>query len=600
MIRNAARIWGYKEPQSESSFDPLVSLLLGACAFELEKISREINNTESRIIERLVSILTPQPITSPHPAYAIGFARPISKEARVFPENQFYTEVQFSEPTESKNEDRQIYFSPTGTFKLTDGSVKYIAALNRIYEIVDDQYKDILTDKLKPQLPSSCLYIGLELKERPTEITAYFNMISEHLKQSFFSELESCILKIGKTEIKTNMGIPDLEQRDDDVFHTIKRELELSAKISRHVNKYFERQFVTIKLKDIDDSVLEAGRSIPELIKGAMGDDELENIDKEVLWLEMQFANPITDEILENLICSLNCFPVINMKKNEYTGSTRELINIIPLHTEDVFFDLKSVTNSKGETYRVKHFETQANPTKGTALLRHEGVGRFDARTAMEFLDYMLELLKEESAAFNVIGSDMISSNLRELNQSIARLEKKIEDVQLEKGDTAYLLLKPQDGDRQVFVEFWSTNCSYGNNIRTGTELNVYQAEDIDYNSTRLMTTSIGGKEKPSTEERINTYRRSLQSGTRVVTREDIKALCYEHFSDSVARIRIEKGIEKGTSKLQGFIRTIDIYLYMKEGLGMGEPEQNIIRHKLQVLLEEHSSNAYPFRIFFR
>jgi len=84
------------------------------------------------------------------------------------------------------------------------------------------------------------------------------------------------------------------------------------------------------------------------------------------------------------------------------------------------------------------------------------------------------------------------------------------------------------------------------------------------------------------------------------VTREDIKALCYEHFSDSVARIRIEKGIEKGTSKLQGFIRTIDIYLYMKEGLGMGEPEQNIIRHKLQVLLEEHSSNAYPFRIFFR
>ena len=82
MIRNAARIWGFQEPQSEGSFDPLVSLLLGACAFELEKISSEINNTESRIIERLVNILTPQPITSPQPAYAVAFARPSRKGGR--------------------------------------------------------------------------------------------------------------------------------------------------------------------------------------------------------------------------------------------------------------------------------------------------------------------------------------------------------------------------------------------------------------------------------------------------------------------------------------------------------------------------------------
>ena len=90
MIRNAARIWGFQEPQAESSFDPIVSLLLGACAFELEKISREINNTESRIIERLVNILTPQPITSPHPAYAIAFAKPTIKGAKILPEYQFY------------------------------------------------------------------------------------------------------------------------------------------------------------------------------------------------------------------------------------------------------------------------------------------------------------------------------------------------------------------------------------------------------------------------------------------------------------------------------------------------------------------------------
>jgi len=141
--------------------------------------------------------------------------------------------------------------------------------------------------------------------------------------------------------------------------------------------------------------------------------------------------------LLENLTCSLNCFPVINRRQNEFTGSTRDIINIIPLHTEDVFFDLKRVTNSNGEAYKISHFKGQDDLSKGSALLRQEGVGRFDARSAMEYLEYLLELMKEESAAFNVIGSDMISSNLRELNQVIARLEKKIEDVKLEKVGTS-------------------------------------------------------------------------------------------------------------------------------------------------------------------
>jgi hypothetical protein len=207
--------------------------------------------------------------------------------------------------------------------------------------------------------------------------------------------------------------------------------------------------------------------------------------------------------------------------------------------------------------------------------------------------------MKEESAAFNVIGSDMISSNLRELNQVIARLEKKIEDVKLEKGDTAYLMLKPQDGDRQVFVEYWSINCTLANNIRSGSILNIYRADDLDYNASKLMTTTTGGKDKPSTEARINTYRRSLQSGDRVVTREDIKALCFEHLGESVSQVNIEKGIDKGASQSEGLIRTIDIYLQLKKGLEISLTEQNALRQKLLILLEERSSNIFPFRIFF-
>ncbi|HEY4785970.1 MAG TPA: type VI secretion system baseplate subunit TssF, partial [Bacteroidales bacterium] len=182
MIRNAAQIWGFQEPQAESSFDPLVSLLLGACAFELEKISSEINNSESRIIERMVNILTPQPITSPHPAYAVAYAKPCRKAAKVVSDNQFFAIIKVSDPYGKKTEDKQIFFSPSGTFNLTDGRVRYLAAHKKLYEIVDDQYKDVITGKFKyPLAPSSC-FIGLEMNERPADITFFFDVISEHLK----------------------------------------------------------------------------------------------------------------------------------------------------------------------------------------------------------------------------------------------------------------------------------------------------------------------------------------------------------------------------------------------------------------------------------
>jgi hypothetical protein len=431
-------------------------------------------------------------------------------------------------------------------------------------------------------------------------LNLFFDIVSEHLKQPFFRELENCQWKIGNANIHSHKGINDTGYQNHDINQLTNKELNLSSKISNHVNQYFSRQFVNIDLNDVEESDIEESKKMPDALARSFDPKELSAIDNGIIWIELQFSTPLSDEIQENLTCSLNCFPVINIRENEFTGSTRELINIIPLHTDDVFLDLKRVTNSDGEAYKISHFESQGNLNKGSALLRVDGVGRFDARSATEYLEYLLELMKEESAAFNVIGSDMITSNLRELNQVIARLEKKIEDVQVEKGDTAYLMLKPQEGDRQVFVEFWSTNCSSANNIRSGSPLNIYRATDLDYTATRLMTKTMGGKEKPSTEERINTYRRSLQSGDRVVTREDIKALCFEHFSEYITQVEVEKGIEKGDTRSEGFVRTIDIKLYLKKGLDMNLADQNTFRQKLTVLLESRSSNILPFRIFFK
>ena len=43
MLKTAARLWGYPDVEVETSFDPIVQLMLEACASELEKISSEVD-----------------------------------------------------------------------------------------------------------------------------------------------------------------------------------------------------------------------------------------------------------------------------------------------------------------------------------------------------------------------------------------------------------------------------------------------------------------------------------------------------------------------------------------------------------------------------
>ena len=67
MLKNAARIWGVESEDIESSFDPLVTMMIEACAAELNKINGEILSSQTRILNRLARILSPEALTGPHP-----------------------------------------------------------------------------------------------------------------------------------------------------------------------------------------------------------------------------------------------------------------------------------------------------------------------------------------------------------------------------------------------------------------------------------------------------------------------------------------------------------------------------------------------------
>ena len=167
MIKNASRIWGFTDTEAETSFDPLVGMIMGALSNELDAISDDIHNTESRIVEKLIQLVTPEPITGPFPAHAVVRAEPVLPVFDITPDCQLYLYKKFKsveDPT--KTEEKSVFFSPAGRYRLMKGGIRYIAGGARIYEFLPEGYKEIRAEAIRGRsLPNTSFWLGIDLDE---------------------------------------------------------------------------------------------------------------------------------------------------------------------------------------------------------------------------------------------------------------------------------------------------------------------------------------------------------------------------------------------------------------------------------------------------
>ena len=75
MFKRVAALW---EIKNIDNLDPVVKLMIEGLAGEIFKLSGEMKNIETRILEKLARALTPANMISVRPAHAIMRARAIS------------------------------------------------------------------------------------------------------------------------------------------------------------------------------------------------------------------------------------------------------------------------------------------------------------------------------------------------------------------------------------------------------------------------------------------------------------------------------------------------------------------------------------------
>ena len=609
LLKNAARAWGFTETEAENNFDPLVSMLLTACSAELEKISGEIQASRGRVLQRLVQLLSPDALTGALPAHAIACTTAIDSRFEMVEETQFYTTRKFKGNTETDEQiSKDVFFSPTANFQLNRSSIRFMAVGETIYQISNHINKEIIAhadpDK---ELPANSLWLAIDKPAESLQNSLfYFDFHNEADKQLFYQQLPKAVWYWNDQPMSHAAGYAHQANSGEqlDIEAILNRDDDVILKIKKHVNAFYKNNFITLE----DEYDLAAGGD-NEMLSGIIAETfsrAKKHLQKQPLrWICIDFPQTISSKLLQDVMCVMNCFPVLNRKLEELSIRLQEIMNIIPMTTEDTFLDLADVSNDEGKLLNVRSFQQSGDDENFSLMLRSGGVGRFDERDAGSIVNYLLQLLRDESAAFSTLGNDFMSGEMKQLQQIINKLEQRLFSRQLTGEHTPYLVIRNNTKKQRqnIFVRYWSTGGADVNNIKSGTLLRLYKGTGLENNQLTLVTTTIGGRDKLGTTESVFAYKSALLSRDRLISPEDIKAFCHYQMGERVKKIDIQKGIMIHPDQEQGFIKTIDVVIDVnrKAYEEMSEKgELDFWTENLKLLLEEKSVALLPYRVYIR
>ncbi len=591
MIQKAAAIWGISPKDIDSSFDPVVSLLLSACASEIGKIGGEIQNSQTRITERLIQLMTPEAIHGANPSQAIAYAEPIDAAMTVRPENMLFLSKKISNP-DALEVQKNFFFSPARPMRLIDAEITHIICGKNIFSQEAKLGREKIGE-LEMPVSSSKLILGIRNNQNDIplkDVSLYFELQDPALNDLFYHHLKNTVCYLNSEKITTRQGFYDDEESErfkvESFFSAVTNK---TKSIEDRASRFYDKNFLSIKSISYLSSDPNATSSFLSPAD-RKNHKELENLN----WLEIEFPSIIDESVLKNVFCTFNAFPVLNRKLNEFSYQLKDFINIIPIQTSTMFTDIRMVENTEGQTYQLRQNNT-SDSKKGTFVIREDQAGKLDSRNAKQFISHMMELMKEESASFSFLGSDFLQSNINKLNQTILLLEKRAKDLTNITKETVYISVKPFHPRETLLIQYWTTDGAISNKIKAGTAMSNYEGTSFKHNSPMLLTPTFNGKDSLSMEERLNIYRSSLLSRDRIVTKKDVKALCHKVYNNRIRKVEVEKAYTADIATNKGVIPCMKISLYPNQGNLLKEKEWQLLNNNLLSILEDSSVNVFPY-----
>ena len=596
MMTTAARLWDIEESEIEQNFDPLILLMIEACAAELEKIGQQINDSHTRLIDYLAEIMLPGSLFGAIPASGILQATPLEAKLNIGLDTAFYLTQKISRPSSNNPETIDLYLSPISKFTLLKAELAYLMSGNKLFRIKENNSKESLFSPDKTN-SSNELWIALNIDKSITSLTGlsiYFDLRGHSGANSFYNALSYAKGWQNENPVELVSGFVANEELEIDQQEILLSGDDRTNKINRKTAFIHQNRFLQIALAP---SAMQPG--LPASWKDKLPDDILKQLEAEnLIFIRIELPQYFPQEVFDIVSCSINAFPAVNKKRNSFNYRTDEWVNIISIPETGAFFDLASVKNEKGEQYKIRPSAGSDKLIAGEAIVRTSGVGKTSSREVREMINNITETIRDQSAYFGQLSNEMIVGRLREIGKILAGLEDNMLAATDEKSAYHYLMLRPKKNGETVTIDYWITNGEDANNIKAGTAITAAGHSLVNSKKSLTLTNFTGGKNGVTESEKKAILRQQLISGGKIISAQDVKLLCFQLYGSKLKKVEVRKAVQVGIRADEGFKRTIDVILtYSDQVTQAMQTEMDNLCRELEFILQLNATLVYPCRI---
>lgn len=580
MLRQASRMWAVDEVYDESSFDPLVRILISALAAESESIYHEMDQVQDRVAQKLMNQLIPHIHGGVQPGHSVAIINPTDSVA-CLPENyKFLSRV--------RNEFdalRELQFISLQEALLFKGGVKYMLSNSAYYQMTDYRFKSrIESETLKDiNVDINEVLLGIEIPEN-TEGLDVFRLFFDYkendaVRDSFYRQLKNAKFYFNNERLDADFGL--LSEEDEELTVDWGSSNSELLGIKKRVLSYYDSQFVKVKRTK--------GSEQDFYPNGSPSDGN-------ICWLRICFNEDFDSGILSSVNCFANALPVVNLTEREKVFKSSENLSVISLQDEEAFFALDVVEGDDGVVYEEYGVQNGSEWENGTFLLRKDGVAGMSTENANEAINFLIGKLRNESAAFSMLENGKFSEDLKILGQIVSRLQQSVTRKK-RYHSPVYMFLKYREIADTIFVKYYTTAGKILKGVKPNTPILPYKGASIQQAGGYFITPLTGARDVLNSDEQLYNNRYMMLSGGRIVTKKDIKALAHNVFGEMIEGIDIDKGLMESQDSQTGFERTIDVKIKLKKELS---EEDAMVLEGREVLhvLEERGSNIYPYCLF--
>lgn len=585
MLQNATKVWGLKSPQS---LDPFVKLLIDAFSTEVFKANNEIQTVNARILEKLAKLLTPSIYTHPIPAHALAYTSPDESSEILLEHTEFFFKKHMNSTVKSESDKQlNIPFTPIGSVRTNKAQTAIMFVGNTCYSL-DERLNKIPISRFQGR-PEDYrkVTIGIDVSKFTNE--KFPKTLSLYCSNPAFEHLDFVYKLLPYSTVSSNgnpmfikEGISYVKNNEAEGYEQLFHEQSIKIKIIEDIKSIYSHKFVEVTGLSRDLFTKE----LPQDLDFLKGREEIEKYlnGKEYLWLTFEFPPQFSAEILDNFTFVLNAFPVYNRgwKKTEY--SLDIMGNNIPLITEEAeyFLYVDEVQDGEGRKYTEIPFTPSDNLKKGLYTVRKGGMERFNNRNAVDMISNVLELTRDEIAAFSLLNRDNVKGMLGEMSDKMKSMVQKVNNAKRNiRQELNYVIMEPVEKTDHTYAAFWITHCTFANHMRPGTEL----SNQLKSQSMILLTETIGGAEEQKGSDSIQAYKYALTTRDKIISLEDVKNYCRMVLKDEMKDVRVKRGTMISNKPKEGFVRTVEVEIvpnnYSFYGKMYWENMANILRNQI-------------------